>query len=181
MSVSEQAQRAREAANTLAVATRTAKDAALHAMADALVGRTPEILTANQADLVAGREAGLTEAVLDRLALDEGRVAGIADALRQMAALPDPVGEVVRGSALPNGLELRQIRVPFGVVGIIYEARPNVTVDAAGRPAEATASRSTATSAALELAAEPEPRSSAALPDFRQMPAASTVTFGRAS
>ncbi|OZV82192.1 glutamate-5-semialdehyde dehydrogenase [Micromonospora echinospora] len=132
MSVTEQARRAREAAGALAVATRTAKDAALHAMADALVARTPEILTANAADLASGREAGLSAAVLDRLALDAGRVAGIADALRQMAALPDPVGEVVRGSTLPNGLELRQIRVPFGVVGIIYEARPNVTVDAAG-------------------------------------------------
>lgn len=132
MSVSEQARRARVAAETLAVATRTVKDAALVAMADALVTRTPEILTANETDLAAGREAGLTAAVLDRLALDAGRVAGIADALREMAALPDPVGEVVRGSTLPNGLELRQIRVPFGVVGIIYEARPNVTVDAAG-------------------------------------------------
>ncbi|GIJ36913.1 glutamate-5-semialdehyde dehydrogenase [Micromonospora andamanensis] len=132
MSVSEQARRARTAAETLAVATRTAKDAALHAMADALVARTPEILAANGADLAAGRDAGLTAAVLDRLALDEGRMAGIADALRQMAALPDPVGEVVRGSTLPNGLELRQIRVPFGVVGVIYEGRPNVTVDAAG-------------------------------------------------
>ncbi len=132
MSVTEQARRARTAAEALAVATRTAKDAALHAMADALVARTPEIVAANGADLAAGREAGLSAAVLDRLALDEGRVAGIADALREMAALPDPVGEVVRGSTLPNGLELRQIRVPFGVVGIIYEARPNVTVDAAG-------------------------------------------------
>ena len=132
MSVVEQARRARDAAEALAVATRTVKDAALVAMADALVARTPEILAANAADLAAGREAGLTAAVLDRLALDAGRVAGIADALRQMAALPDPVGEVVRGSTLPNGLELRQIRVPFGVVGIIYEARPNVTVDAAG-------------------------------------------------
>ncbi|MFG3705514.1 glutamate-5-semialdehyde dehydrogenase [Micromonospora sp. NPDC047670] len=132
MSVSEQARRARTAAEALAVATRTAKDAALVAMADALVARTPEILAANATDLAAGREAGLSASVLDRLALDAGRVAGIADALRQMAALPDPVGEVVRGSTLPNGLELRQIRVPFGVVGIIYEARPNVTVDAAG-------------------------------------------------
>ncbi|MEV4810575.1 glutamate-5-semialdehyde dehydrogenase [Micromonospora avicenniae] len=132
MSVTEQARRARVAAEALAVATRTTKDATLHAMADALVARTPEILAANEADLAAGREAGLSTAVLDRLALDEDRVAGIADALRQMAALPDPVGEVVRGSTLPNGLELRQIRVPFGVVGIIYEARPNVTVDAAG-------------------------------------------------
>ena len=93
-------------------------------MADALVARTPEILTANATDLAAGREAGLSAAVLDRLALDAGRVAGIADALREMAALPDPVGEVVRGSTLPNGLELRQVRVPLGVVGIIYEARP---------------------------------------------------------
>ncbi|GAB2923665.1 glutamate-5-semialdehyde dehydrogenase [Micromonospora polyrhachis] len=132
MSVTEQARRAREAASMLATATRSVKDGALHAMADALVARTPEILTANEADLAAGREAGLSTAVLDRLALSAERMAGIADALRQMAALPDPVGEVVRGSTLPNGLELRQIRVPFGVVGIIYEARPNVTVDAAG-------------------------------------------------
>lgn len=132
MSVNEQARRARAAANTLATTPRTVKDRALHAMADALTARTPEILSANEADLAAGREAGLSEAVLDRLALDAGRVAGIADALRQMAALPDPVGEVVRGATLPNGLELRQIRVPFGVVGIIYEGRPNVTVDAAG-------------------------------------------------
>nr|A8M064.1 RecName: Full=Gamma-glutamyl phosphate reductase; Short=GPR; AltName: Full=Glutamate-5-semialdehyde dehydrogenase; AltName: Full=Glutamyl-gamma-semialdehyde dehydrogenase; Short=GSA dehydrogenase [Salinispora arenicola CNS-205] len=132
MSVVEQAQRARTAAAELAVATRSVKDAALHAMADALVARTPEILAANGADLAAGREGGLNAAVLDRLALDTGRVAGIADALRQMAALPDPIGEVVRGSTLPNGLELRQVRVPFGVVGIVYEARPNVTVDAAG-------------------------------------------------
>lgn len=132
MSVVEQARRARDAAEVLATATRTAKDAALHAMADALVARTPEILAANATDLAAGRDAGLSAAVLDRLALDGGRVAAIADALREMAALPDPVGEVVRGSTLPNGLELRQVRVPFGVVGIVYEGRPNVTVDAAG-------------------------------------------------
>ncbi|WP_326561143.1 glutamate-5-semialdehyde dehydrogenase [Micromonospora sp. NBC_01796] len=132
MTVSEQARRARTAANALATATRTAKDAGLHAMADALVARTPEILTANEADLAAGRAAGLSAAILDRLALTSDRVAAIAAALREMAGLADPVGEVVRGSTLPNGLELRQIRVPFGVVGIIYEARPNVTVDAAG-------------------------------------------------
>lgn len=132
MSVTEQARRARTAAGALATATRTAKDAGLHAMADALVARTPEILTANEADLASGRAAGLSPAILDRLALTPDRVAGIAAALREMAALADPVGEVVRGSTLPNGLELRQIRVPFGVVGIIYEARPNVTVDAAG-------------------------------------------------
>jgi glutamate-5-semialdehyde dehydrogenase len=132
MSVIEQAQRARAAAEVLATATRATKDAALQAMADALVARTPEILEGNAADLAAGREAGLSAAILDRLTLTDARIAGIADALRQMAALADPVGEVLRGSTLPNGLELRQIRVPFGVVGIIYEARPNVTADAAG-------------------------------------------------
>jgi glutamate-5-semialdehyde dehydrogenase len=132
MGVAEQARRARYAAETLAPATRTEKDAALSAMADALVARTPEVLAANRADVTAGRAGGLSDALLDRLALDPVRLAGIADALREMVALPDPVGEVVRGSTLPNGLELRQIRVPFGVVGIVYEARPNVTVDAAG-------------------------------------------------
>jgi glutamate-5-semialdehyde dehydrogenase len=132
MSVNEQAQRAREAATALGTATRATKDAALLAMADALLARTPEILTANAADVAAAREGGLTAAMVDRLSLTEGRVAAMAEALRQMAALPDPVGEVVRGSTLPNGLELRQIRVPFGVVGIVYEGRPNVTVDAAG-------------------------------------------------
>jgi glutamate-5-semialdehyde dehydrogenase len=132
MSVTEQARRARSAAEVLATADRAAKDRALHAMADALTARTPEILAANTEDLAAGEAAGLASAILDRLALTEARVAEIADALRQMAALPDPVGEVVRGYTLPNGLELRQIRVPLGVVGIIYEARPNVTVDAAG-------------------------------------------------
>jgi glutamate-5-semialdehyde dehydrogenase len=128
----EKARRARVAADDLALATRTAKDNALHAMAGALVGRTPEILAANASDLDAGRGAGMSAALLDRLALGEARLAGMAEGLRQMAALPDPVGEVVRGSVLPNGLELRQVRVPFGVVGIVYEARPNVTADAAG-------------------------------------------------
>ena len=130
--VREQAERARLAANELALATRVVKDAALHAMADALQARTGEILAGNQRDLERGRAGGLGEAMLDRLALNEQRVAGMAEALRQMAALPDPVGEVVRGSTLPNGLRLRQIRVPFGVVGVVYEGRPNVTVDAAG-------------------------------------------------
>ncbi|GAA4687590.1 glutamate-5-semialdehyde dehydrogenase [Phytohabitans rumicis] len=132
LTVNEQARLAREAATELATATRAAKDNALRAMADALLSRTPEILEANAADVAAAREGGLTDAIIDRLTLTDGRVAGMADALRQMAALPDPVGEVVRGSTLPNGLELRQIRVPFGVVGIVYEGRPNVTVDAAG-------------------------------------------------
>jgi glutamate-5-semialdehyde dehydrogenase len=132
MTVNESARRAREASVALAVATRTVKDAALLAMADALVRRTPEILTANDVDVAAAQSAGTSAALVDRLALNAQRVAGMADGLRQMAALPDPVGEVVRGSTLPNGLELRQIRVPFGVVGIIYESRPNVTADAAG-------------------------------------------------
>ncbi|GAB7040732.1 MULTISPECIES: glutamate-5-semialdehyde dehydrogenase [Catenuloplanes] len=131
-SVIEQAGRARTAAAALATASRTVKDAALAAMADALVARTAEIVDANGKDVEAGRAAGLSDAIIDRLSLSPDRVAAMADGLRHMAGLPDPVGEVVRGSTLPNGLELRQIRVPFGVVGIIYEGRPNVTADAAG-------------------------------------------------
>ena len=126
------ARRARTAATQLAPMTRAAKDAALVAMADALVAESASVIAANRGDLDRGREGGLSEAILDRLALDEKRIVAMADGLRQVAALPDPVGEVLRGSTLPNGLQLKQIRVPMGVVGIIYEARPNVTVDAAG-------------------------------------------------
>jgi glutamate-5-semialdehyde dehydrogenase len=126
------ARRARAAANELALATRGTKDAALRAMADALVAATPEVLAANAEDVAAAEAAGTPAAIIDRLRLDEGRIAAMADGLRDVAALPDPVGEVVRGSTLANGLELRQVRVPFGVIGIIYEARPNVTADAAG-------------------------------------------------
>ncbi|GAB4048920.1 glutamate-5-semialdehyde dehydrogenase [Catellatospora paridis] len=132
MSVIEQATRAREAAQVLATASRRAKDAGLAAMADALAARTPEILEANGLDVAAAREQGTPESTVDRLALNASRLAGMADGLRQIAGLPDPVGEVVRGGTLPNGLQVRQLRVPFGVVGIIYEARPNVTADAAG-------------------------------------------------
>lgn len=132
MSVIEQATRARAAAQVLATASRKAKDAGLAAMADALAARTPEILEANGLDVAAAREQGTPESTVDRLALSESRLAGMADGLRQIAGLPDPVGEVVRGGTLPNGLQVRQLRVPFGVVGIIYEARPNVTADAAG-------------------------------------------------
>lgn len=132
MTVTEMAQRARLAARVLATATRAVKDEALEAMADALVARTTEIVEANGLDVAAAREQGTSESIIDRLALTPARIAAIADGLRQMAALADPVGEVVRGSTLPNGLQLRQVRVPFGVVGIIYEARPNVTADAAG-------------------------------------------------
>jgi glutamate-5-semialdehyde dehydrogenase len=126
------ARRAREASHQLALATRAAKDAALLAMADALLDGTEQVLAANDDDVSAARETGTAEALLDRLRLDRDRVAAMADGLRQVAGLPDPVGEVVRGSTLANGLEMRQVRVPFGVVGIIYEARPNVTADAAG-------------------------------------------------
>jgi glutamate-5-semialdehyde dehydrogenase len=130
--VDEVAVRAREAARVLALANRATKDTALHAMADALVARTDDVLAANAGDVEAAERSGTPAAIVDRLRLDPGRVAGMADGLRDVAGLPDPVGEVVRGSALANGLELRQVRVPFGVVGIIYEARPNVTADAAG-------------------------------------------------
>ena len=126
------AARAKEAAVELAVAGRALKDEALHAMADAITAASGDIVAANARDLAAGRAAGLGAALLDRLALDESRLADMADGLRDIAALPDPVGEVVRGYTRPNGLEIRQVRVPFGVVAMIYEARPNVTVDAAG-------------------------------------------------
>lgn len=124
--------RAREAAAELAPLSRARKDAALHAMADALDDGAASIVEANAEDLSAGREAGLSVGLLDRLMLDAERVAAMAQGLRDIAALPDPVGEVVRGYVQPNGLEIRQVRVPFGVVAMIYEARPNVTVDAAG-------------------------------------------------
>ena len=130
--VEDVARRAKVASRTLATATRATKDAALLALADALVAATDEIVAANAVDLERERANGMSEGLLDRLALDAPRVAAIADALRALAGLPDPVGEVVRGSTLPNGLRLRQLRVPMGVVGMIYEARPNVTVDAAG-------------------------------------------------
>ncbi len=130
--VLEVARRSREAAVELALATRNVKDAALLAMADALEAHSAEVLTANAEDVRRGRSEGMTEALLDRLTLTEARVSAMAGGLRQVAGLPDPVGEVVRGSRLANGLDMRQIRVPMGVVGIIYEARPNVTVDAAG-------------------------------------------------
>ena len=130
--VLEVARRARTAAAALAPLPRRTKDAALLAMADALQARAGEVLEANAADVATGREAGTAEHLLDRLALTPARVDAMADGLRHVAGLPDPVGEVVRGSTLPNGLELRQVRVPLGVVGIVYEARPNVTADAAG-------------------------------------------------
>ena len=126
------ARAAREAAVALRQLTRDEKDAALLAMADALDAGIPEIVAANAFDVQRALDAGTSAALVDRLTLDETRIRAIAEALRDVAALPDPGGEVVRGYTLPNGLQVRQVRVPLGVVGMIYEARPNVTVDAAG-------------------------------------------------
>jgi len=130
--IAEAAARAREAASVLALATRAVKDAALEAMAQALLDETDRLLSANADDVAAAEDSGTPAHLIDRLRLDSGRVAGMAQGLRDVAGLPDPVGEVLRGSTLANGLELRQVRVPFGVIGVIYEARPNVTADAAG-------------------------------------------------
>jgi glutamate-5-semialdehyde dehydrogenase len=126
------AARSREAAAELGPLSRGQKDAALRAMADAVVDATDAVLAANAEDVAAGRADGTSEALLDRLTLTPERVAAMAGGLRDIAALPDPVGEVVRGYNRPNGLEIRQVRVPIGVIAIVYEARPNVTVDAAG-------------------------------------------------
>ncbi len=130
--VGDLARRARVASRDLALATRAVKDAALHAMADELDRRTDEVLAANAVDVRRAEDAETPTHMVDRLRLTQERVAAMAEGLRDLARLPDPVGEVVRGSTLANGLELRQVRVPFGVVGMIYEGRPNVTVDAAG-------------------------------------------------
>ncbi|UDY24766.1 glutamate-5-semialdehyde dehydrogenase [Nocardioides sp. Kera G14] len=123
---------ARTASYDLALAPRASKDVALETMATALLARADEILAANADDVERGETGGTPPNIIDRLRLTPERLAGMAQGLRDVAALPDPVGEVVRGSTLANGLELRQVRVPFGVVGMIYEARPNVTADAAG-------------------------------------------------
>jgi glutamate-5-semialdehyde dehydrogenase len=122
---------AKRAGKALARADTATKNAALAEIAAALEARTGEILEANARDMQAGRESGLSEALLDRLLLDEARIAGIAKAVRQIVALGDPVGEVIDGHRLPNGLDVRKVRVPLGVVAVVYEARPNVTIDAA--------------------------------------------------
>ena len=130
-SVAELCLAARDASRALAALPTGTKDAALHAIAEALEARTAEILEANARDMEAGRASGLDAALLDRLALDEGRVKAMADGVRAIAALPDPVGEVIDGQRLPNGLDVAKVRVPLGVVAVVYEARPNVTIDAA--------------------------------------------------
>ncbi|HEY4278507.1 MAG TPA: glutamate-5-semialdehyde dehydrogenase [Conexibacter sp.] len=122
---------AKAAAGPLSALGSDTKNRALHAIADALIERTPEILEANAKDLENGRANEIGSALLDRLALDPARIEGIAAGARAVAALPDPVGEVIDGHRLPNGVDVRRVRVPFGVVAVVYEARPNVTIDAA--------------------------------------------------
>jgi glutamate-5-semialdehyde dehydrogenase len=129
--VTSLAEAARLAQRQLAAMPSAARAAALHSAADVLRAATPAILAANAEDLAAGEANGLTKAMLDRLALDETRLAGIADAVAAVADLPDPVGEVIDRSEQPNGLKFSRIRVPIGTIGIIYESRPNVTADAA--------------------------------------------------
>jgi glutamate-5-semialdehyde dehydrogenase len=131
LSIADVCAAAKRAARELATLGSGVKDAALEAIAAALLDHSDEIIDANARDLELGREHGLSAALLDRLALDEGRIAEMAAGVRKIAELPDPVGEVIDGSRLANGLELRRVRVPLGVIAVVYEARPNVTIDAA--------------------------------------------------
>ncbi|HXN36544.1 MAG TPA: glutamate-5-semialdehyde dehydrogenase [Solirubrobacteraceae bacterium] len=130
-SVADTCAAAKRAARALAQLDTAVKDGALHAIAEALLARSDEVLAANELDMQAGRDAHIGDALLDRLRLDESRLAAIAAAVRQVAALADPVGEVIDGHRLLNGLDVRKVRVPLGVVAVVYEARPNVTIDAA--------------------------------------------------
>lgn len=129
--IADLADRARKAARTLSSASYSQRQGALLAIASALEANSDEILAANNQDLERGKAAGLNSSLLDRLALNQERVRDIASGARQVAALPDPLGNVLRERTLSNGLELKQVSVPFGVVGMVYEARPNVTIDAA--------------------------------------------------
>ncbi len=128
-SVAEICAGAKRASRALARLDTETKNAALQAMANALELRRDEILEANERDMEAGREAGLHSSLLDRLKLTDQRLAGIAKDVRSIAALPDPVGQTIEGFRLANGLDVRRVRVPLGVVAVVYEARPNVTVD----------------------------------------------------
>ncbi|MBQ9742479.1 MAG: glutamate-5-semialdehyde dehydrogenase [Ruminococcus sp.] len=131
MTMIEMGQRAKAASRVLASAKSGLKTQALYALADALEANAQAIIEANKIDLQNGRDNGMSEALIDRLALDEGRISGMAQGARQVAAFADPVGTVISGNTLPNGLSVTKVRVPLGVIGIIYEARPNVTADAA--------------------------------------------------
>ena len=130
MTLQEMGAAAKAAAAVLANAGAK-KDAALRAIADALEAGKEKLLAANAEDLAAAKAAGMRPALLDRLKLTDARIAGMAQGAREVAAQPDPIGQVVEGSVRPNGLEIRRVRVPLGVIGIIFEARPNVTADAA--------------------------------------------------
>lgn len=130
--MNEMGEKARIASRILATLSTTLKDQALMAMAAALESNSSRIVAANRIDLEEGEKMGLTKALLERLTLDEARVGAMADGLREIAALPDPVGEMIEMLRRPNGLEIGRVRVPIGVIGIIYESRPNVTSDAAG-------------------------------------------------
>jgi glutamate-5-semialdehyde dehydrogenase len=130
-SVADTCRAAKRAARTLARTDTAVKDAALEAIAAAVESGVDELITANERDMQLAREAAIGDALLDRLRLDEARVGAMARAVRQIAALGDPVGEVIDGRRLPNGLDVRKVRVPLGVIAVVYEARPNVTIDAA--------------------------------------------------
>lgn len=126
------AQKAKDVAPVIAKLTSAKKNEVLLAAAQTLIAKTEEIISANEKDIQSGRDNGMADSLIDRLALDAARIEGIAGGLRQVAGLKDPVGEVVGGSVMPNGIQMRQVRVPLGVMGMVYEARPNVTVDAFG-------------------------------------------------
>ncbi len=162
---------AKRASRHLATIEAATKNRALLAIADALTERTPEILEANRRDLEAGRASGLSDALMDRLALDGRRIAVMADGVRTIAGLHDPVGEVIDGHRLPNGLDVRKVRVPLGVVAVVYEARPNVTIDAAalclksGNAVVLRGSSSAARSNAVLAAVASEAAIEAGMPD----------------
>src|SRR5262245_46664197 len=129
--VEQTCREAKDASHLLSRAKRPAKDGCLRDLADRIDGSVEPLLEANRADVEAGREGGLDEALIDRLSLTEARIAEMAKGVREIAELDDPVGEVVEGWTLENGLEIEKKRVPIGVVAVVYEARPNVTIDAA--------------------------------------------------
>lgn len=170
-SVAEICRAAQRAARLMATLESSVKDAALEAIAAALEDRAPEILEASARDVEAGRAADLAPALLDRLSLDGRRLADMAAGVRKIAALPDPVGEVIEGSRLPNGLDVRKVRVPLGVVAVVYEARPNVTIDAAalclksGNAIVLRGSSSAAHSNAVLAAVARDAAAAAGLPD----------------
>jgi glutamate-5-semialdehyde dehydrogenase len=170
-SLSDVCRAAKRASRVLATLDTQTKDAALEAIAMALEERVAEILDANALDLEAGRASGLSEALVDRLALTPARVAAMARGVRAIAALPDPVGELLESYRRPNGLEIRKLRVPLGVIAVVYEARPNVTIDAAalclksGNAAVLRGSSSAAHSNAILGAVAAEAASGAGVPE----------------